>query len=196
MAKRTRAGPSSRILMIWMTGMYNPTLRRSPRLWATRPVDFVARRDDLPLDKLTVLGRGDDALPALLAAVVDPRIARVVADRFVSSFVSQMIPARLPTHQQVFREWNQSLMRRGQINGADYRIDLASVVPSILHYGDVPEIVSLLADRKVLFANPKDGKTQDGEPLFRRLERLASSQGLTVTNEPLSAAALRDWLAR
>ncbi|HUG81799.1 MAG TPA: acetylxylan esterase [Bryobacterales bacterium] len=160
----------------------------------TRAVDFVERRDDLPLDKLTVLGRGDDSLPALLAAVADPRIERIVADQFVSSFVSQMIPAHLPTRQLLHREWNQSLMRRGKVSGVDYTIDLASVIPSILRYGDVPEIVSLLAERKVLFTSTKDGKTQNGGPFWRRLERLTSSQDLTVTQEPLSADYLQEWL--
>ena len=92
----------------------------------TRAVDFVAHRRDLPLEDVTLMGRNGDALTVLLAAVADPRVKRVIAENYVSSFVSQMIPPHLPTRKQILRGWNQALMRRGKIEGEHYTVDLAS----------------------------------------------------------------------
>ena len=157
----------------------------------TRAVDFVERRDDLPMEGLTVMGRDGDVLPALLAAVADERIDRLVADGYVHSFVSQMIAPNLSTREQVLRHWNQGLMREGKIRGKELTVDLAAIIPSALEHGDIADIAALLPDRRMLFIDAMDGKELRG-----RFERVACAAPNT-TCEPdrtLSANRLADWL--
>ena len=162
----------------------------------TRAVDFVARRDDLPLKDVTVMGRNGDALPALLAAVADPRVKRVIAEEYVSSFVSQMIPPHLPTREQILRHWNQALMRRGKIEGENYTLDLASIILSALEYGDIPHIAQLLSDRKLLFIDGQDRHADDTEALRRRFEDSACSVPNTACrpDQLITADHLIEWL--
>lgn len=162
----------------------------------TRAVDFVDRRDDLPLEGVTLMGRNGDDLPALLAAVADPRVKRVIAEGYVSSFVSQMIPPHLTTHEQILRGWNQALMGRGKIEGEHYTLDLASIVPYSLEYGDIPHIAQLLSDRKLLFIDALDRHAADTEALRRRFESSACSAPNTACrpNDSVTADRLLAWL--
>jgi cephalosporin-C deacetylase-like acetyl esterase len=162
----------------------------------TRAVDFVDRRDDLPLDDVTLMGRNGDTLPALLAAVADPRVKRVIAEDYVSSFVSQVVPPNLTTHEEILRHWNQGLMRRGKIEGKHYTLDLASIVPSSLEYGDIPHIAQLLADRKLLFIDALDRHADDTGALQRRFESSACNAPNSVCqpDQAVTAAALIKWL--
>ena len=165
----------------------------------TRAVDFIARRDDLPLDDLTVIGRGDDALPALLASVVDQRIRRVVAAGYFHSFVSQMIAAKVSSPEELLREWNAMAMRHGRIQGDRYTVDLGAVIPSALRHGDVPDIVALLGGRKVFFCDAKDRDAPELEAIRKRFERVNSTsiRHNTLTYAPaesMTAERLLGWL--
>jgi cephalosporin-C deacetylase-like acetyl esterase len=165
----------------------------------TRAVDFVARRDDLPLDDLTVIGRGDDALLALLAAVTDTRVQRVVAAGYVHSFVSQIVAAKVSSLEDLIREWNQMAMRHGRLRADRYTVDLGAVIPSSLRYGDIAEIVSLLDGRKILYCDAKDRDAPEVAALRERFVRVTAASkpggGLTYApGESLTAESLLAWL--
>jgi cephalosporin-C deacetylase-like acetyl esterase len=165
----------------------------------TRAVDFVARRDDLPLDGLTVIGRGDDALVALLAAATDARIQRVVAAGYVHSFVSQIVPAKVSSREELIREWNQMAMRHGRLRAERYTVDLGAVIPSSLRHGDIADIVALLDGRKILYCDTKDRDAPEAAALRERFGQVtaASKPSVALTyapNEPLTAESLLGWL--
>ena len=162
----------------------------------TRAVDFVAHHDDLPLEDVTLMGRNGDTLPALLAAVADPRVKRVIAEGYVSSFVSQMISPDLTTHEEILRHWNQALMRRGKIEGEYYTLDLASIIPSALEYGDIPHIAQLLSERKLLFIDAQDRHADDTEALRRRFIDSACDVPNTACrpNDAVTADHVLEWL--
>jgi cephalosporin-C deacetylase-like acetyl esterase len=162
----------------------------------TRAVDFVAHREDLPLEDVILMGRNGDDLPVLLAAVADQRVKGVIAEDYVSSFVSQMIPPNLTTHEQILRGWNQALMGRGKIEGKHYTVDLASIIPSALEYGDIPHIAQLLADRKLLFIDALDRHADDTKALRQRFDTTAcQAQNTTCQpSEPVTADRLLEWL--
>jgi hypothetical protein len=165
-----------------------------------RAVDFVHRRRDLPDEDLVVVGLGDEALPALLAAATDPRIKRVVCAGYVSSFVSQMIPASLPSRDQLVKGWNRSAMRWGRLKGSSYEVDLGSVIPSVLKMVDIPELVSMVAPRKVLSCQARDNGTADAPAHRSRFVRVTSStsgQAGWVSyrpDKPFNAQLLLGWL--
>jgi hypothetical protein len=162
----------------------------------TRAVDFVARRADLTLDDLTVFGRGDDGLPAMLAAVGDSRIRRVVVAGYVHSFVSQMVAARIDATEGLTRVWNSSAMRHGRIQGEHHSVDLGAVIPGSLAHGDIADIVSLLAGRKVLYADAKDGGAGGVAALRERFARVAAGGGVSYKPDgALTTERILAWLA-
>jgi cephalosporin-C deacetylase-like acetyl esterase len=165
-----------------------------------RAVDFVERREDLPMEDLTVIGRGDDSVVALLAAAGDTRIRRVAAAGYFHSFVSQIVAAKVSSREELMREWNQMAMRHGRIRAERYTVDLGAVIPSSLLHGDIADLVALLADKKVLFCDAKDRDVTDLAPLRERFARVAnaSNSGVRVTYAPgetLSAERLIGWLS-
>jgi pimeloyl-ACP methyl ester carboxylesterase len=159
-----------------------------------RAVDFVAGRKDLTLDGLAVAGFGDDALPALLAAATDPRIARVAAGGFLSSFVSQVagIPER--PHEELVKLFNMSAVDRGRTNTGRYEFDLGSVIPSVLRAGDVAEIVSMLSPRRVLYCGTRDRGVAEEARLRRVADAAAPGQIRFEPGRTLDAAVLVEWL--
>jgi hypothetical protein len=145
-----------------------------------RSLDYLERRN-LRAGEITVLGVGDDALPALLAAAADARIANIVMAKYVSSFLAQMKagkPRDLP------KAWNDPQLR-GRIDTGDYEIDFGSVIPGALRYGDVPQIAMRLAPRRALFCEARD---KPGE--FPTAPHITSLAG-----EPLTADLVLRWLA-
>lgn len=145
----------------------------------TRAVDYLSRRG-LPLDNLAVAGIDEDALPALLAAVIDTRIRNVALGGWFHSFVSQMHarnPGELPA------TWNDPQLR-GRIHTGEYEIDFGSVIPGVLRYADVPDLAALVAPRRVLFAEARD------KAAFPRVPKTTSYQPA----RPLTAGLLLEWL--
>ena len=161
-----------------------------------RAVDYVALRKDLTLDNLTVVGLGDDALPAMLAAATDMRIRRLAVAGYFRSFASQMIAADLPNREERVRQWNGNAMRTGRIQGAGYEVDLGDVIPAALESADIPDVLALVAPRKVLYCQVRD---QQAAGFFRsRFERVADSvAGGWIQydpSRPLDSAWLLEWL--
>jgi len=128
-----------------------------------RAVDFVQRREDLSLEGLAIVGFGDEALTALLAAVDDPRIKSVACAGYQNSFVSQMISAQVSSRAELVRVWNSSAMKWGRLDNGRFKADLGSVIPSILLTADIPDIASLVFPRKLLYCQDRDNSLPDSE---------------------------------
>ncbi|PYT30833.1 MAG: hypothetical protein DMG57_07005 [Acidobacteria bacterium] len=157
----------------------------------TRTLDYVSLRKELSPGDVTVVGLGDDGLPALLAAAADARIHRVAVAGYFHSFVSQM---RATVWEDMPRLWN-SAERMGRVKSESYEIDLGSVIPSALETADVPDVISLIAPRKVLFCQARDTGDHDEEALRSRFQRLMGSDWLRY--EPakrFDARVLIEWL--
>ncbi len=159
-----------------------------------RTLDYLARRN-LPLEGLAVVARGDDVLPALLAAAADSRIRRVAAASYLHSFVSQML-AREPrtlggTSRELPAAWNHP-QRQGTIDVGEYKVDFGSVIPDALRHADVADIAALIAPRPVLFCQARDRRSAD-DRTRARLER-ALPQGAYRPEAVLDARLLLEWL--
>ena len=140
-----------------------------------RTVDFVQGRADLTLEGLVVVGIGDDALTALLAAVDDPRIKGVACAGYYNSFVSQMAGAKVASRAELVQVWNSSAMIWGRLDTGDFKVDLGSVIPSILLTADVPEIASLVFPRKLLYCQVRDSKDVDFEQSQIRFKQILAN---------------------
>jgi cephalosporin-C deacetylase-like acetyl esterase len=85
----------------------------------------LADRPDVDASRMTLIGRGGAAVPALYAALLDPRISAVVLEGMLNSYESVL---------------NERL-GLGVVE---------QVVPSALNYFDFPDIVAALAPRRVI----------------------------------------------
>jgi hypothetical protein len=144
-----------------------------------RSLDYLERRK-AAAGHTTVIGVGDDALPALLAAAGDTRIANLVMAKYFSSFTAQMKagkPRELP------KEWNHPQLR-GRIDTGAYETDFGSAIPAVLRYGDLSQIAALLAPRRVLFC---EARNKSGE--------FPSAPHITAApEEQLTAGLVLRWL--
>ena len=97
----------------------------------SRAVDLLQAREDVDPDHILAFGRGNGAVSVLYAATLDERLKKIVLERMLVSYqtiVDQKI------HRQVFE----------------------SVVPSVLRFYDLPDLVAALAPREVWMVNPVD----------------------------------------
>ena len=161
----------------------------------TRAVDYLGQRREVTADSVTVVGLGDDALPALLAAAVDQRIGRVAVAGYFQSFVSQMIAMRSPANGQFANSWNDAQLD-GRVKSEEYQVDFGSVIPSALERADVPDIAALIAPRKVLFCQARDNRTAAPETAAR-FRRVAAGDWLEFApGDTLDARRLLEWLGK
>jgi cephalosporin-C deacetylase-like acetyl esterase len=160
----------------------------------TRAIDYLAGRKDVSLEGLAVVGLGDEALPVLLAAAADQRIRRVAAAGYVTSFLSQIVQTPPAPRETLIREWNSSAMRTGRLDAGPYDVDLGSVIPSVLRHADLPDFVSLIAPRKVLFCQVRDREAAGADSFRRRFLRVAGPAVRFAPDRPLDAELLLEWL--
>ncbi len=166
-----------------------------------RTVDFVARRPELSLKDLVMVGIGDETLPVLLAAAADNRIRRVACGDYFSSFASQMTAAPASSREELLRIWNASAMDWGVLDNGTFRVDLGSVIPSVLLTADIPEIASLIAPRRLLYCQIRDRGSEAA--VFRtRFAKVVSASASEETNwfshqpdKQLGPELLLQWLA-
>jgi cephalosporin-C deacetylase-like acetyl esterase len=160
-----------------------------------RAVDYLSSRKDLSSGDVTVVGIGDDSLPALLASAADRRIRRTAVAGYFHSFVSQMRPRAPKPGTSLDESWNDPQLI-GQIDTGGYTVDFGSVIPAVLKAVDVPDIAALIAPRPVLFCQALDNATDDAEVL--RFRRVTTSAGKTwiryEPGKPLTSALLLEWL--
>jgi pimeloyl-ACP methyl ester carboxylesterase len=97
----------------------------------SRAVDLLQAREDVDPDRILAFGRGNGAVAVLYVATLDDRLKKIVLERMIDSYqtiVDQKI------HRQVFE----------------------NVVPSVLQFYDLPDLVAALAPREVWLVNPVD----------------------------------------
>jgi len=161
-----------------------------------RAVDYVGTRRELTREGLAVVGLGDDALSVLLAAAADMRIRSVVMAGYFHSFISQMRPM-VPQGNDLSPGWNDAQLK-GILKTPEYEIDLGSVIPSALLSVDVPDLVALVAPRKVLFCQARDASTPGAEALVARFRQVTAAVGgdwiRYAPAQSLDGGALRQWL--
>ncbi|MGD0223097.1 MAG: acetylxylan esterase [Terriglobia bacterium] len=161
-----------------------------------RTVDYVRTRSELTSEGLAVVGLGDDTLSALLAAAADTRIQSVAVSGYFHSFISQMRPMQSPG-DDLGQGWNDAQLK-GILKTPDYEIDLGSVIPSALLTLDMPDLVALVAPRKVLFCHARDAGVPDVEPLIARFRQVTQAVGgdwiRYAPAQSLDGETLRAWL--
>jgi hypothetical protein len=161
-----------------------------------RTVDYLRTRPELCPNRLAVIGLGDDALSVLLAAAADTRIQSVVVSGYFHSFISQMRPME-PPGNDLAPGWNDAQLK-GVLRTPDYEIDLGSVIPSALLTLDVPDLVALVAPRKVLFCQARDVKVPGSEALVARFRQLTGAVGgdwiRYAPAQALDGRTLQGWL--
>ncbi len=139
----------------------------------------------------TVLGLGDDALPALLAAAVDPRIGQVAVSGYFQGFVSQMV-ARPPSQTSLPLQWNDPQLD-AIIRSQEYDTDFGSAIPGSLRRLEVIDLARLIAPRRLLFCAPKDLRAPWAEAATREFKNLGDSVRY-APSEPVNAQSLVEWL--
>jgi hypothetical protein len=159
-------------------------------------VDYVSTRRELTSEGVVVVGLGDDALSALLAAGADARIQFVVVSGYFHSFISQMRP--MQSHgDDLGQGWNDAQLK-GILKTPDYEVDLGSVIPSALLTLDVPELVALVAPRKLLFCHARDAGVPGTEALITRFRQVTQAVGgdwiRYSPTQSLDGETLRAWL--
>lgn len=162
----------------------------------TRALDYLGSRQELAASPVTVVGLGDDALPALLAAATDPRIRQVALVGYVQSFISQMRARTPPPLAKMGEAWNDPQLR-GRVNTGDYEVDFGSVIPSALAFADLPDLIALLPPRRVLFCQARDLQAPDAVSLAERFREVTATAQGSVNFTPdraFDATILLDWL--
>jgi len=165
----------------------------------SRIVDYVGSRKDLDSQRITLVGIGDDALPVLLAAASDTRIAQIaVADLYHS--LASAIRARLPVERSRMGDaWNDPQLE-GRIQTGLYAVDFGSVLPGSLAHGDIADWVVLLGERPLLACQFRDQADPLAAPTavrFRDALRSPTANRSEYSPEtPLDAEHLLAWLRR
>ena len=102
-------------------------------------VAVVAARSDADTSRVAVVGRGGAAIPAVLAALFDKRIARVAVDGMLVSYDAV-------------------------VNERMHRDVVEQVIPSALKYFDLPDVVGALSPRPVAIFNGVNPLGQGSDP--------------------------------
>jgi cephalosporin-C deacetylase-like acetyl esterase len=167
-----------------------------------RTLDFVATREDLSSKDLVVVGIGEEALTALLAAADDPRIKAVVCAGYYNSFLSQMVAAKVNSRAELVHVWNSSAMLWGRLDAGVFKADLGSVIPSVLLTADLPEIASLVFPRKLLYCQARDSQQPESGPYQTRFKQVLASTSSNgrdwawyYPDRTLDTKLLLEWLA-
>lgn len=163
-----------------------------------RTLDYLRLRREVRAEDVTAVGIGDDSLPVLLAAAVDPRIRQAVVANYFHSFISQMRARTPPVRNKMGEAWNDPQLS-GRIHSGDYEVDFGSVIPSALELADVPDIAALIAPRRLLFCQARDVQAPQNEVLVSRFKEVVSPAGggwiENVPSRHFDSKLLLEWLA-
>jgi len=161
-----------------------------------RAVDYLGLRPEVSTNSVTVVGFGNDALPAMLAAIADTRIAQVAVSGYFHSFISQ-IAARDPAKASLPMQWNDPQLD-GIISTGAYDVDFGSVMPGALLVADIYDLARLIAPRRLLFSAARDLQEPGMGPLVNRFKAIAEASGETwllyTPDRPLGSQNLLQWL--
>ena len=87
----------------------------------------------------------------------------------------------------------------GRVDAGDYVSDFGDVIPSALKTADLPDVLALIAPRRVLFCRPPDAVADGTKTLAARFLQVTGSAGKQwIRYEPdraLDAVLFLDWLA-
>src|SRR5579885_977576 len=97
-----------------------------------RGLDLLTQRADVDAARIAVAGRGGAAIPALYAALFDRRVSSVVVEEMLNSYES-VVSGRIA------------------VGVTD------QIVPSVLKYFDLPDVVSAIAPRRVVLSGNVNG---------------------------------------
>jgi hypothetical protein len=98
-------------------------------------LDFISSDDDLKGRPVKIIASGQAAVPALFAAVLDKRIAALELSETIKSFAEI-------TQRPMDRDW------------------FSLVVPGIMNYFDMPDLVALRPDLKVNYSVQKNDENE------------------------------------
>jgi hypothetical protein len=104
-----------------------------------RGMDVLRARPDVDVLRIDAIGRGTFAVPVLLAATLDPRIARVAVDESIVSY-------------------------RAILGHSIHKDHPESLLPGVLRRFDIGDLLLALAPRPVVLVDPVDAV---GQPLGR-----------------------------
>jgi cephalosporin-C deacetylase-like acetyl esterase len=164
-----------------MALLVGKTMTGMRALDVVRGLDVLAGRSDVDAARMTVIGRGSAAIPALYAALFDRRVSSVVAEGMLNSYdtvVSDRIAIGV-TEQ---------------------------IVPSVLKHFDLPDVVAAIAPRQVILSGNVNAVGREMTPVSVRKEytrATAAYQSAGVSNafrivsrndeEESLPQALRKW---
>lgn len=201
---RIRTGYDTNFRLIANQVLFGQPLPGRRAFDLVRAIDYLAERNELPAGGVTLLGMGEDGLPALLAAAGDARVRQVAVAGYFHSFVSQMRERRRGDGKNLGNSWNDPQLT-GRVDAGDYVTDFGSVIPGVLRDRnpggamDVPEIAAMVAPRKMLFCQARDLRSPGTDVLAGRFLRVAASAGKTwMKYEPgrsIDAKLLLEWMA-
>lgn len=115
--------------------------------------DYTAARPDVAPAKISVVGRGTMGVVALYAAALEPKIARVIADRSLVSYMN-LVQGRFCQETQ-----------------ADI------IVPGALLDFDLPDLAAKVGSGRVVLVNPISG---DGQPVAENTAQSAYGKNARV----------------
>lgn len=148
-------------------------------------------------NKVTLVGLGDDGLPALLAAAADTRFRAVAIAGYFHSFISQM-KARLPAPGQGMGSgWNDPQIS-GRVDDGTGPVDFGCVIPGALQTADVPDIAALISPRRLLFCQAREQFfPPEMAALESRFRGVVDRSGGSISyapGRPLTGGGLLAWL--
>jgi hypothetical protein len=77
-------------------------------------------------------------------------------------------------------------------------VDLGSVIPSVLERADIPDLAALIAPRRLLFCQARDGNISGAEAVisrFRNVTGAGNKQWIEYApGQPLDGKRLLEWL--
>jgi hypothetical protein len=161
-----------------------------------RAIDYLGLRPEVSTNSVTVVGFGNDALPAMLAAIADTRIAQVAVSGYFHSFISQ-IAARDPAKTSLPMQWNDPQLD-GVIRAGSYDVDFASAIPGALLVADIYDLARLITPRRLLFSAVRDLQSSGIRPILDQFKATVdASNGAWLRylpERPLDSQDLLRWL--
>ncbi|HEU0007124.1 MAG TPA: acetylxylan esterase, partial [Terriglobia bacterium] len=125
----------------------------------SRAIDLLQAREEVDPGRILAFGRGKGAVSVLYAAMLDERLKKIVLERMLVSYqtiVDQKI------HRQVFE----------------------NVVPSVLRFCDLPDLVAAFAPREVWMVNPVDAVGQVLQNRRAETTYAFAQQAFRLTGQP------------
>jgi hypothetical protein len=93
-----------------------------------------------------------------------------------------MVPAKVSTRAELLRVWNSLAMNWGRVDNGNFKLDLGTVIPSILLRADIPDIASLIFRRKLLYCQTRENGQPGSHVHQDRFRRVLDAVGQDVAD--------------